>query len=548
MRRARGDATLTATADPRLWAEALVALLRSGTLTPTPPAALRTATMLYRHGASVATPFAVAAARHPQRTAVIDDTGSITYGELYARAATAAGALRRDLGSGSVAILCRNHRGFAVGFAAAALFGTEVILVNTEQSGEQLESLLRRHAPDVLIHDAEYSEALERIGPGCRLIRADALLSGPVDTEPLPPSRHPVGLTLLTSGTTGLAKGVPRSVSRRAVVDLACTGLARMGVTGRDTVWLGPPLFHGYGILAFLGAVTTGATVVCRPKFDAAAAIEDIRRHRATVLFAVPIMVQRILDLPDIDDAARELPLRRCVTGAAPITADTVRRFQRVFGPVLINGYGSTEAGIVTVATQDELARHPDTLGRPALGVAVRILDDDGAPLPPGARGRIAVRGALGYSGYTPDPSAPAHPEAKRVYDGFIDTGDVGRLDSQGLLYLSGRSDDMIVSGGENVFPGEVENVLATHPLLTDAVVIGVPDDEYGQVLHAYVVAAGPVTEADLRAHVSAAVERYKTPKRFHFIDAVPRTPSGKVLKARLGSLEPADPPAGHSH
>ncbi|MFT3898884.1 MAG: AMP-binding protein [Gordonia sp. (in: high G+C Gram-positive bacteria)] len=530
--------------DARQWLGAASAIVRSGVLKPPGPAtAGRLLRAVYRYGSTPAAILAISAARFPDRTAVIDEYGSITYRELVDAASAVAADLRRhgcDRGR-AVGILCRNHRGFVVGLVAAAQSGADIVSVNTEVPPAQLAALLDRHDLDVLIHDDEFSGAIAAAGWRGRRLRADPDATGPSlwsivadPPPPAPPSRKAGKVVLLTSGTTGLAKGVPRSISPWGIVQLAATGVAHVDLRPGDVAYVGPPFFHGFGLLGVLGIAAVGGTVVCRRRFDATAALDDMVRHRATVLIAVPVMLQRLVAVPGLAATARDIPLRVALTGAAPITTATVRAFQRAFGDILVNGYGSTEAGVVSIAAADDLAVEPGAAGRPGLGVSIRIVDDAGKVVPVGTTGRIAVRGPLDYTGYTPDPAAK--PVAKAILDGHVDTGDLGHLDQRGLLFIDGRGDDMVVSGGENVFPREVEVALTEHPAVTDAVVLGVDDAEYGQVLAAYVVGDGDAELGgdSLKGYLRERLERYKVPKTFVVVPAVPRNAAGKVLKAEL--------------
>ncbi|MGU3433027.1 AMP-binding protein [Actinomycetes bacterium M1A6_2h] len=535
----------------RQWLEAAVAASRTGMLTPPPTALVKMLAALWRHGATPATLLAVSAARYPDRSAIVDDDGSLTFGELYeATSNVAFDLLAVDPDIESVGVLCRNHRGFVIGFLASGMIGSETVSINTELTSAQLAALLDRHTPDALFYDVEFEDAIRSSGYAGRLMCADAARPGLGSLAairhsrraPVSLARRPGRITLLTSGTTGLAKGVPRSVRPMGIARLAATGAARADLRAGDVALIGPPFFHGFGLLALLGAVTLGITTVTRRKFDADTVLDDLVRHRVTVLFAVPVMLQRLIAVPDVADLAPRTHLRSAATGAAPITGATVSEFQHLFGDILVNGYGSTEAGVVSVATSTDLARFPTTAGRAALGVSIRIVDEHGTLAATGDVGRILVRGPLGYSGYTPDINSPT--PAKNVVDGYVDTGDIGRVDSNGLLFLSGRSDDMIVSGGENVFPLEVEHALARHPTVADVAVIGVHDNEFGQVLRAFVVPAdqSAVDHDELSTYLRGVVERYKIPKQFVGVPMIPRNPSGKVLRRELAAhLTPED-------
>lgn len=537
----------------RQWGAAIPAAITSGAFTPVGPRALAALVRsLWQLGPTPALLLAASAIRFPGRVALIDDSGPLTYRELQLRAEAIAASLHAMAPSAprSIGIVCRNHRGFVESMVAGAQLGAELVFFNTELTPQQLQAIMQRHEPDVLVFDEEYAAAVREAqyeglcvlawheGPAVDdLLTLDALAE---QRHPKPPPvRRPVKLTLLTSGTTGLAKGVPRAVKPRQLALMCVTAMGTVRLRSRDRVLVAPPFFHGFGLAALLAPLALGGTTLCRRRFDAAQAIEDIVRERATVLMAVPVMLQRILVLPGLNKRVTgRLSLRTIVTGAAPISSSTVSGVLNAFGPILVNGYGSTEAGVVAIASPKDLVAAPNTIGRTALGVSVRILGEDRREVPAGQTGMIFVRGGLKYEGYTPDKAA--RPTAKEVVDGHVNTGDMGHFDADGRLYIDGRSDDMIVSGGENVFPGEVEDRLAAHPDIVDAVVIGVPDDEYGQVLRAFVVVAAgapALSEDALKAHVRDGLERYKVPKRFIMLDEIPRNASGKVLRAQLHSL-----------
>ncbi|WP_235747930.1 AMP-binding protein [Nocardia coffeae] len=486
------------------------------------------------------------AIRYPDRVAIVDDDGAVTYGRLREQfeAVAAAIAAIAPTKPASMGILCRNHRGFVVATGAGARLGAELIFVNTELPQQQLHAILARHDPDVLVYDEEYAAAVaDSRFRGLRVVAYHEGRTAPDGLPTLdalarqrhpapPPVRKAVKITMLTSGTTGVAKGVPRVVPMKAIAGLAATAMANLRLSSRDTVLVAPPFFHAYGLVALLGPLILGGTLICHRRYEAPQVLDDIARHRVTVLMAVPVMLQRLLEA---GTAGADLKsLRLIVTGAAPISATTITGVIDAFGPILVNGYGSTEAGLVAIATQRDLVEQPATLGRPALGVSIRILRADRSLAGVGETSRVFVRGGVDYDGYTPD--SVARPRAKEIVDGYIDTGDMGFLDARGRLYIDGRSDDMIVSGGENVFPSEVEDRLVAHPDVSDAVVIGVPDAEFGQVLHAFVVVAAgsDPTDDELKQHVKAGLERYKVPKRFTRIDRIPRNPSGKVVRSKL--------------
>ncbi|TDD74740.1 AMP-binding protein, partial [Actinomadura rubrisoli] len=345
------------------------------------------------------------------------------------------------------------------------------------------------------------------------------------------PSRHG-SIVILTSGTSGRPRGAPRPPSR----SMALPGgiLAKVPLRGGEPAFVAPPLFHGLGLTTALLALGLGSTLVLRRRFDAETVLDDLEAHRCGSFIAVPVMLGRVLASPGL--ASRDLSrLRVVMTGGARLDADLCRRAMAAFGPSVYNFYGSTEASCITIATPDDLAAAPGCAGRPPLGTTVAVLGDDARPVPPGAVGRIFVDSPARFGGYTGGGG-------KEEVGGLMAVGDLGHLDGGGRLHVDGRADEMIVSGGENVHPGEVEDLLSAHPAVDEAAVAGVPDAEFGQRLRAFVVARG-LTEDEVKAHVAANLARYKVPREVVFLDELPRNAAGKVLKRDLPGLAPGEPP-----
>jgi fatty-acyl-CoA synthase len=290
------------------------------------------------------------------------------------------------------------------------------------------------------------------------------------------------------------------------------------------------PMFHAWGLSNTLVGLLLGNTIVLERHFDPEATLSAIARRRAAVLAAVPVMLLRIAELPaDVRRQYDTSSLRFVPLSGSALPGDLATRFMDAYGDVIYNMYGSTEAGAVSIASPADLRIAPSTAGRPPRGTEVVLLDEDDHAVPVGVTGRIYVRSPLAFDGYTDGNS-------KRVIDGFMQTGDTGHFDDNGLLFVDGRDDDMIISGGENVFPGEVEDVIAGHPDVVEAAVIGIDDDEFGQRLKAFVVrrAGAAVDEAGVRDHVRANLARYKVPREVEFLDALPRNATGKVLRRDL--------------
>jgi fatty-acyl-CoA synthase len=494
---------------------------------------------------------AIAAVRWPDRAAVIDADGATTYAELDRRCGRIAAGMHATYGIGAgsrVAILCRNHRGFLEATLAASRTGADVLFVNTEFAPPQLKSVLEHHRPDLLVHDAEFTsppnlpsvhadhrrpnpsawsadEAVSTDGTAA-IADLDGLAASTAVEAPVP--ERAGHITILTSGTTGAPKAAPRVPTAAGLAGLTASALNRFGLRSGEPMVICPPLFHGLGLLTSMMALFLGSPIVLRPRFDAATVLGDVDATRAGTVIAVPVMLRRILELDPEAIASYDLRcLRAVVSGASQLGAPLAQRFIEVFGPVLCDGYGSSEVGIATIATSADLIAAPGTVGRPCLGSTVRILGPDDRPVPTGETGRIFAGGGLVFGGYSDGSS-------KTVVDGRMSTGDLGHFDAAGRLFVDGREDDMIVSGGENVYPVEVEECLAAHPAVAEAVVTGVPDEEFGQRLVAYVVLRKPVSEDELLDHVRANLARYKTPRRIVVLDEFPRNATGKVLRGLL--------------
>ena len=291
---------------------------------------------------------------------------------------------------------------------------------------------------------------------------------------------------------------------------------------------LAAPLFHAWGFAQWALGISLASTIVLKRKFDEEGTLSLTAQHRCQALVVVPVMIQRILELPDevLDrydlSAVKAVP----VSGSA-LPGGVSNRWMDHFGENLYNLYGSTEVAWATIATPRDLREAPGTAGRPPRGSVVKIYGEDGKPLPTGETGRIFVGNDVQFEGYTGGGS-------KDELDGLLSSGDVGHFDSSGRLFIDGRDDDMIVSGGENVFPAEVEDLLHGHEAIVEAAVFGVDDDQYGQRLKAVIVKRGEITEDEVRAYVKANLAGYKQPRDVEFVDELPRTSTGKVLKREL--------------
>ena len=530
-----------------VWPRALRALVRAGVLAPVrPDRLLRMGGAALELGLGPATGVAAGAARHPDQVAIADELGTVTFVELDRRAARIAAALGDDYGVGpdrSLAIMCRNHRCFAEAFIAGSRLGADLLLLNTDFPGPQLAQVIEREQPGAAIFDEEFAPAFEEAkfaGAGIvawhdgeAAVTLDALASR--TSAQSRASRHQGSITLLTSGTTGTPKGAPRKPSAAAMVGPMTTLLEHVPLRSREAILVAPPLFHAFGLAGLGLGLLLGSKVVTARRFEPEAALAAIEQHNVTAMIAVPVMLERIMRLPD-DVRARydTSSLGAVFCGAAQLTGSLSNAFMDEFGDILYNGYGSTETGFGAIARPADLRAAPGTVGRPPYGSSVAILDADRRPLPDGETGHVFIGGPLIFEGYSGGGS-------KETANGLMNTGDLGHIDAEGRLFIDGREDDMIVSGGENVFPQEVVEVLLGHDAVEDAAVFGVDDEEFGQRLRAYVVASAgrePSPE-ELKAHVKANLARYKVPRDFVLVDELPRTPTGKVQRKRLEELAP---------
>ncbi|MCZ7535079.1 MAG: AMP-binding protein [Acidimicrobiia bacterium] len=440
------------------------------------------------------------------RAAVIDEDGTLTFEELDRRSNALARALGADgVGEGdTVAVLCRNHRGFVETTAALAKLGADALFLNTGSAAPQLLEVMQRDGATTIVHDDEFAPLIADGGPARRVVASgdgdgaptiDELVAGTDDSPPPAPSR-PGRTIILTSGTTGTPQGAVRAQSSSIAAGVSL--LDRIPYRDGETAVIAAPLFHAWGFGNLAVGLLLGGTAVLRRRFEPDDTLAMIARHRAAALVAVPVMLQRILELPAEARRRHDTSSLRIVplSGSA-IPGLLAPRFMEEFGNCVYNLYGSTEIGWATIATPGELWEEPSTAGRPPQGTTVKIVDADGDEVPVGTTGRIFVRNEIHFLGYSGGGT-------KESLDGMMSTGDTGHVDASGLLFVDGRDDEMIVSGGENVYPREVEHLLELHPAVADVAVVGVPDDEFGQRLKAFVVlrSSVTVTSDEIRSHV----------------------------------------------
>ena len=513
-----------------------------------PDKLLRIAERYVRLGASPALGSAANAITEPNGTAIIDAAGTLTWEQTHRRSNALARALQDEgvgVGDG-VAIMCRNHRYFIEATMACSKLGALALYLNTAFAGPQLADVMEREGPTVLIYDQEFTDLLSEASSSVRGFVAWEEEEGTDETtveqlisnahgDDLEPPEEQGRYIILTSGTTGTPKGAQRSQPEglNAIAAL----LSKIPRRSHETVVIAAPLFHSWGFLHFMLSLPTAATMVLRPRFDPEDTLRATAEHRARVLAVVPVMMSRIIDLPEevkrrYDLSALEVT---AVSGSA-LPGELATKWMDEFGDNIYNLYGSTEVAWASIATPEDMRAAPGTAGRPPRGTTVRIVDDDGNDVEPGETGRIFIGNQLAFEGYTGGGD-------KEHLGDLLSSGDVGHFDEDGRLFIDGRDDEMIVSGGENVCPREVEDLLSDHDGVVEAAAIGVDDEQFGQRLRAFVVKeeGASVSEEDLKGHVKSNLARYKVPREIVFVDKLPRNATGKVLKRELAEHQHAD-------
>jgi fatty-acyl-CoA synthase len=518
-------------------------LLGSGIVRPTrPDKAVRSLAALRSWGPTPAAAYTGAAIRYPDRTALVDDRGALTFAEVDART----NALAAELGAAGispqdgVAIMCRNHRGFVEATVACSKLGASALYLNTAFAAPQIADVLAREQPTAVIYDDEFSE-LVRVGadtrkrfvawcdPGAQpddQLLEDLIARG--EDSALEPPAEKGRVVILTSGTTGAPKGAARK-EPDSIEPIAAL-LSKIPLRAQGTTMIAAPMFHSWGFAHFTLALPLASTLVLRRRFDPEETLRAVAQHRATALALVPVMLQRILELGPETISRYDLRCLKVIAlSGSTLPGELATRAMDTFGEVLYNLYGSTEVAWATIATPEDLRAAPGTAGSPPLGTVVKLLDPAGREVAAGEGGRIFVANEMMFEGYTGGGG-------KEIVGGLMSTGDVGHFDERGRLFVDGRDDEMIVSGGENVFPREVEDLLADHAAIEEAAVVGVPDEEFGQRLKAFVVRrdGAQLDEDGVKQYVKENLARFKVPREVVFLDELPRNATGKVLKREL--------------
>ncbi len=486
----------------------------------------------------------------PHRVAFVDGDRVVRYGELEARTARLAAALAA-MGVGAddrVAIMLDNSVEFFEAWAAVGRLDAAVVLVNWHLKRDELTYILGDSRAKVLIAAGGFESVAREAAAstGCRLVMAPDEYEAAIAGAPGPGTAHAAAVldctglaspVFYTSGTTGRPKGVVHGTFRREAALAGQRGqVALWGWTGDDVYILSGPAYHagpgGYVMAAlFVGASTVIVHPDDRGRWDARAWLAAVARHHVTISFMTPAHFIRLLELPEADRQAADLSsLRVIVHGAAPCPVAVKQQILDWFPCPVWEIYGASEGGATRISS-DEWRERPGSVGAPWPGIEVRILDEDGRPVGVGETGLVYVRPAGGARFHYHDD--PDKTDAAWRDDAFT-VGDVGHLDAGGYLYLTDRASDMVIRGGVNIYPREVEEVLYTHPAVTDCAVFGVPDERLGEQLKAVVELRTPTELGALADFVRARIADYKVPAQWEAIDELPRNPNGKVMKRQL--------------
>jgi fatty-acyl-CoA synthase len=488
-------------------------------------------------GRSPAMGFIALAIRQPDTVALIDDEGTATFDDINRRSNALARGLREaGVSPGDVVgVMGRNHRRFVETLIACCKVGANTVLMNTMFAAPQLTEVGRRENLSALLYDEEFGALLDGLKDMPRFViyghgadpSIESVIADHADDAVEPPNIES-RFTMLTSGTTGTPKGARRG-SPEGMMPIASM-LSRIPYRSGERTMIAAPLFHSWGLGQLQLGLVLGATYVLNHRFDPEATLRAVAEHDCTTLAVVPVMMQRILALPDEIKRKYDLSsLRITAASGSALPGHLATEWMDTFGDNLYNFYGSTEVAMATVATPEDMRAAPGTAGKAPLGTVVKILDQQGQHVPDGETGRIFVANAMSFEGYTSG-------EDKERLDDMVSSGDVGHFDAGGRLFIDGRDDDMIVSGGENVFPREVEDLLAGRDDVEEVAVIGVNDLDWGQRLKAFVVlkTEASLGEDDIKTYVKRHLASYKVPRDVAFIEVLPRNATGKILRREL--------------
>jgi long-chain acyl-CoA synthetase len=481
-----------------------------------------------------------AAERHADNIALKLDETEIPYAALEAASARVAGLLHlRGIGPGArVGIMLPNVPQFAVAYYGVLRAGAVVVPMNPLLKAREVEFYLADSEARLVFAWHEFAAAAEA---GATAAGAEAVGVIPGAFERVLSSMKPkpdvidregddTAVILYTSGTTGRPKGAELTHANLGANVAVAVDL--LGFDARSVVLGALPLFHAFGqVCGMNAAVAEGATLSLIPRFNASKALEIIERDRVTAFEGVPTMYAAMLNAPD-GDTYDPSSLRVCVSGGAAMPVEVMRSFEQRFGCIVLEGYGLSETSPIASFNHRDRERKPGSIGTPVEGVEMKVVDDNGNEVPQGQAGEIVIRGHNIMKGYWKRPEATA----EAIRDGWFHSGDIGRIDDDGYFYIVDRKKELIIRGGFNVYPREIEEVIYEHPAVREAAVIGIPHPELGEEVAAAIALkpGSTATEAEIRDHVKSNVAAYKYPRQVWFVDELPKGATGKILKREI--------------
>ncbi len=478
--------------------------------------------------------------RDSEAVALKLDDAEVSYGLLDEGSARIAALLAaKGVEPGDrVGIMLPNVPYFAIVYYGILRAGGVVVPMNVLLKGREVKFYLEDPEAKVVFAWHDFAEAAEKgaddAGADCILVKPGEFEKLLADVEPKTEvaerADDDTAVILYTSGTTGTPKGAELTHSNlRRNVEVA-SGL--WDYSDEDVILGALPLFHSFGQTCSLNcAINAGATLTLLPRFEPAKALEILERDKVTVFLGVPTMYSAMLNC-DGREKYDTSCLRMCGSGGAAMPVEVMRGFEEAFDCKVLEGYGLSETSPVASFNHPDKERKPGSIGTPIEGVEMKVVDDDGKEVPQGEVGEILIKGHNVMKGYWNKPDATK----ESIKDGWFHTGDMAQIDEDGYFFIVDRKKDMIIRGGYNVYPREIEEVLYEHPAVREAAVLGIPHDELGEEVGAAVALKDgqDVSEDDLRAHVKEQVAGYKYPRKIWFVDELPKGPTGKILKREI--------------
>jgi long-chain acyl-CoA synthetase len=489
---------------------------------------------------NLATILTESAGRDPEHVAIRLDDAALSYAALDGASAHIAGLLAaHDVGPGDrVGIMLPNVPYFPVCYFGVLRAGAIVVPMHVLLKRREVAFYLKDSGAKLLFAWHGFAEdaqaGADDAGVECVIVTPGefdhAVGSASPKTEVLDTDDSDTAVILYTSGTTGTPKGAElthHNLRRNAQV-------ARdLFSAGAEAVTLGAlPLFHSFGQTCSMNAIMlAGATLTMIPRFDPAKALEIIQRDRVNIFMGVPTMYGALLHLSEREQYDTST-LRLCVSGGSALPVELLRSFEQAFGCKILEGYGLSETSPVASFNHPDRERKPGSIGTPIAGVEMKVVDDEGNDLPQGEVGEIVIRGHNVMKGYWQRPDATD----EAILDGWFHSGDMARVDEDGYFFIVDRKKDLIIRGGYNVYPREIEEVLYEHPAVREVAVLGIPHDEYGEEIAAAVTLkdGAQTTPDELRDFAKQRVAAYKYPRFIWFVDELPKGPTGKILKREI--------------